>query len=53
METVRLQQDDLCPKCNAGYVDKRRHRFSTERGPNMHDCDWFECDSCDFKTDPE
>jgi hypothetical protein len=34
-------------------MEHHRHRFSTERGPNLPDCDWLECCECDFKTDPE
>jgi NTP pyrophosphatase (non-canonical NTP hydrolase) len=34
-------------------IEMHRHRFSTERGPNLPDCDWLECCECDFKTDPE
>lgn len=52
-EVVKLMQDDLCPKCNHGYLDKRHHRFSSDRAPNIPDCSWVECDECDFKTDPE
>ena len=51
--TTKLKQDDHCPKCELGYMEAHRHRFSTERGPNLPDCDWLECCECDFKTDPE
>lgn len=45
--------DIQCPKCDEGKLEQRRHRFSTDRGPNLPDCDWMECDTCGFATDPE
>lgn len=51
--SAKLKQDDPCPKCKAGYMEHRQHRFSTERGPNLPDCDWLACSECDFQTDPE
>ena len=45
--------DEACPICFVGILKQRQHRFSTERGPNLPDCDWLECDSCDYATDPE
>jgi hypothetical protein len=53
LEYVNLKQDDPCPKCKVGFMEHHQHRFSTERGPNLPDCDWLECCECDFKTDPE
>ena len=50
---AKLMEGDQCPKCERGWIQQRTHRFSTERGPNLPDCDWLECDECDFKTDPE
>jgi hypothetical protein len=52
-DTAKYRVDDYCPKCMAGILERRSHRFSTDRGPNVPDCDWLECDSCDFATDPE
>lgn len=51
--TVALKQDDPCPKCGQGYMERHRHRFSSDRGPNLPDCDWLECCECDFATEPE
>ena len=48
-----LEDGAPCPKCLGGVLEKRSHRFSTERGPNLPDCDWLACDMCDFATDPE
>ena len=48
-----LQQDDPCPKCKTGFLEHRRHRFSSDRGPNMPDADWTECPECGFQTEPE
>lgn len=43
-----------CPKCGAeDAMESRRHRFSTERGPNVPDADWDECNVCGYQTDPE
>ena len=43
-----------CPKCGAeDSMEPRRHRFSTECGPNLPDCDWEECVVCGHQTDPE
>jgi hypothetical protein len=43
-----------CPKCNTlDAMEHRSHRFSTERGPNMPDADWDECQFCGYQTDPE
>lgn len=43
-----------CPKCGAeDAMEPRRHRFSSDRGPNLPDCDWLQCCECDFHTDPE
>jgi len=53
LERVSLKPDDPCPKCDVGFVELHRHRFSTERGPNLPDCSWLECCECGFKTDPE
>ena len=50
---ARLKQDDRCPKCGEGFMETHRHRFSSDRGPNLPDCDWLECCECDFRTDPE
>ena len=52
-ETTELKAGEQCPLCFVGVLEQRQHRFSTERGPNLPDCDWLECDSCDFATDPE
>lgn len=53
-----LRQDVVelpkCPKCGAeDAMEHRRHRFSTERGPNLPDADWDECVVCGYQTDPE
>ena len=48
-----LKDNGPCPKCELGLLEQRRHRFSSDRGPNLPDCDWLECDLCDFKTEPE
>lgn len=43
-----------CPKCGAeDSMEHRRHRFSTESGPNLPDADWDECVVCGYQTDPE
>lgn len=43
-----------CPKCGAeDSMEHCKHRFSTEGGPNLPDCDWYECVVCGHKTDPE
>lgn len=42
----------MCPKCGSEMFH-RQHRFSTERGPNLPDADWDECEVCGFQTDPE
>lgn len=47
-----LVEDDLCPECGEGFLEYHCHRFSTERGPNLPDCDWLACDTCDFHTEP-
>ena len=52
-ETAKLMEGDPCPKCDHGWIQQRTHRFSTERGPNLPDADWLECDYCAFATDPE
>ena len=49
----RLKQDDPCPKCKIGYLEQRQHRFSSDRGPNLPDCDWLGCSECGFQTEPE
>lgn len=41
-----------CPKCGS-EMEHHRHRFSSDRGPNMPDADWDECPECGFKTEPE
>lgn len=41
-----------CPVCG-GELEHRRHRFSSDRGPNLPDCDWLACSECDFQTEPE
>lgn len=41
-----------CPKCGA-EMEHRQHRFSSDRGPNLPDCDWMECPECDYRTDQE
>jgi hypothetical protein len=51
--TTKLKQDDQCPKCRAGWMEQHRHRFSSDRGPNLPDADWLACSECDFATDPE
>ena len=48
-----LQQDDPCPKCKVGFLERISHRFSSDRGPNMPDCDWLLCLDCGFETEPE
>lgn len=43
-----------CPKCGAeDSMEHRQHRFSTDRGPNLPDCDWDECVVCGYATAPE
>jgi hypothetical protein len=49
----KVKQDDPCPKCKDGHMEQRRHRFSSDRGPNLSDADWLECSECGFATDPE
>lgn len=53
LERAMLGQDDPCPKCKTGFMERHRHLFSTERGPNLPDCTWLECCECGFSTDPE
>lgn len=50
---AQLTDGESCPHCLGGILEHRRHRFSTERGPNMPDADWLQCDECDFATDPQ
>lgn len=52
---AKLKEGDPCPhpECGHGYMEARSHRFSTERGPNLPDADWLQCDICDYATDPE
>ena len=52
-DRVVLQEDDVCPKCAEGFLEWHSHRFSTERGPNIPDADWLQCDVCMYQTDPE
>jgi hypothetical protein len=52
-EKVRLEAGESCPHCMGGILEKRQHRFSSDRGPNLPDADWLACDECDFATDPE
>jgi hypothetical protein len=43
-----------CPKCGAeDSMEHCKHRFSTESGPNLPDCDWDQCVVCGYQTDPE
>ena len=43
-----------CPKCGAeDAMEHRRHRFSSDRGPNVPDADWDECAVCGYTTEPE
>ena len=51
-ETNDEYEYKTCPKCG-GDLEKRRHRFSSDRGPNMPDADWKECEQCGYQTDPE
>ena len=48
-----LHQDDPCPKCKVGFLERVSHRFSSDRGPNLPDCDWLLCLDCGFETEPE
>ena len=50
---AKLKQDDPCPKCKVGFLEQVSHRFSSDRGPNLPDCDWLVCLDCDFATEPE
>ena len=53
-ETAAVIALPTCPKCGAeDSMEHRRHRFSTEGGPNLPDADWEECVVCGFQTDPE
>lgn len=52
-ETAKLKAGDPCPGCGPGELQQHRHRFSTDRGPNVPDADWLACDFCSFQTDPE
>lgn len=48
------EQLPKCPKCGAeDAMEHRQHRFSTERGPSLPDCDWEQCAVCGYATDPE
>lgn len=47
-----LREGSPCPECGA-EMEHRQHRFSSDRGPNLPDCDWMECPECDYRTDPE
>jgi hypothetical protein len=48
-----LTEDAPCPQCGKGMLEQHSHTWSSEGGPNLPDCSWLECDSCDFRTDPE
>lgn len=50
---AKLKQDDPCPKCKYGFLEQVSHRFSSDRGPNLPDCDWLVCLECNFQTEPE
>ena len=52
MTDTPLQPDSPCPQCG-GELEPRKHRFSTEGGPNLPDADWLECPDCGWRTEPE
>lgn len=42
-----------CPMCEVGILSQHVHLYDVNTAGSLPDCSWWECDSCDFQTEPE